>query len=41
MSEKIYVKKNRWLLYFDGVVRGLNRGAPVELQGIQVGQVLM
>ena len=40
MSEKIYVKKNRWLLYFDGVVRGLNRGAPVELQGIQVGQVL-
>jgi paraquat-inducible protein B len=40
MSEKIYVKKNRWLLHFDGGVRGLNSGAPVELQGIQVGQVL-
>ena len=40
MSEKIYVKKNRWLLHFDGGVRGLKEGAPVELQGIQVGQVL-
>ena len=40
MSEKIYVKKNRWLLYFDSGARGLNRGAPVELQGIQIGQVL-
>ncbi len=39
-SEKKYTRKNRWQLYFDGVVRGLNRGAPVELQGIQVGQVL-
>ncbi len=40
MSEKIYVKKNRWLLHFEGGVRGLKEGAPVELQGIQVGQVL-
>jgi paraquat-inducible protein B len=39
MSEKIYVKKNRWLLHFDGGVRGLKEGAPVELQGIQVRQV--
>ena len=39
-SEKTYVRKNRWLLYFDGVVRGLNSGAPVELQGIKIGQVL-
>jgi paraquat-inducible protein B len=40
MSEKTYAKKNRWLLHFDGDVRGLKEGAPVELQGIQIGQVL-
>lgn len=39
-TEKIYTRKNRWLLYFDGGVRGLQEGAPVELQGIQIGQVL-
>jgi len=37
--EKAYVKKRPWLLYFDGSVRGLNIGAPVELQGIQIGEV--
>ncbi len=40
ITEKTYTVKNRWLLYFDSGVRGLNSGAPVELQGIQVGQVL-
>ncbi len=40
ISEKTYVQKNRWLLHFDGSVRGLKEGAPVELQGIQIGQVL-
>jgi len=40
ISEKTYARKNRWLLYFDGDVRGLNSGAPVELQGIKIGQVL-
>ncbi|MGD9138917.1 MAG: MlaD family protein, partial [Desulfobacterales bacterium] len=40
ISEKTYVRKTRWLLHFDGDVRGLNIGAPVELQGIQIGQVL-
>jgi len=39
-TEKIYTRKNRWLLYFGGGVRGLQEGAPVELQGIQIGQVL-
>jgi len=39
-TEKIYTRKNRWLLYFDGGVRGLQSGAPVELQGIEIGQVL-
>jgi paraquat-inducible protein B len=37
--EKAYVKKRPWLLYFDGSVRGLAVGAPVELQGIQIGEV--
>ncbi len=40
ISEKTYVRKNRWLLHFEGGVRGLKSGASVELQGIQVGQVL-
>ena len=37
--EKAYVESKPWLLYFDGSVRGLAVGAPVELQGIQIGEV--
>jgi paraquat-inducible protein B len=37
--EKPYVQKRPWLLYFDGSVRGLAVGAPVELQGIKIGEV--
>jgi paraquat-inducible protein B len=40
ISEKAYARKNRWMLHFDGSVRGLKIGAPVEFQGIQIGQVL-
>jgi paraquat-inducible protein B len=40
ISEKTYARKIRWLLNFDSGVRGLKSGAPVELQGIQIGQVL-
>ncbi len=40
VSEKTYVRKKRWLLSFDGGVRGLKVGAPVEMQGIQIGEVL-
>ncbi|MGE0084911.1 MAG: intermembrane transport protein PqiB [Desulfococcaceae bacterium] len=39
ISERNYVKKNEWLMYFDGSVRGLAPGAPVELKGIRIGQV--
>jgi len=39
-KEKAYRIKEQWLLYFDESVRGLSPGAPVELQGIRIGQVL-
>lgn len=38
--ERIYLNKQRYLMIFSGSVRGLSIGAPVLLQGIQVGQVL-
>jgi len=38
--EKTYAKKARWLLQFDGSVRGLTVGSPVEFRGIRIGQVL-
>jgi paraquat-inducible protein B len=38
--EKTYARKNKWLLYFNGDVGGLKSGAPVELNGIQIGSVL-
>jgi paraquat-inducible protein B len=38
--EKTYVKKVRWLLNFDGSVRGLSVGAPVEFRGIELGEVV-
>ncbi len=34
-----YTEKQRWVTYFDGSVRGLTVGAPVELRGIPVGRV--
>jgi paraquat-inducible protein B len=38
--EKTYAEKSRWLLQFDGSVRGLAVGSPVEFRGIRIGQVL-
>jgi paraquat-inducible protein B len=38
--ERTYLKRKRYLLYFDGSVRGLSVGAPVELRGIRIGRVL-
>ena len=38
--ETAYLVKQRWLIYFNETVRGLSPGAPVEIQGIRVGQVL-
>jgi paraquat-inducible protein B len=36
---EIYTKKSRYVAYFDGSVRGLSVGAPVEFRGIQIGEV--
>jgi paraquat-inducible protein B len=38
--EKTYAEKTRWLLQFDGSVRGLTVGSPVEFRGIRIGDVL-
>jgi paraquat-inducible protein B len=38
--EKVYTEKRRFLLYFDGSVRGLSPGASVEFRGIQIGEVV-
>ncbi len=38
--KKTYVKKARWLLYFEGSVGGLSVGAPVKFKGIKIGEVI-
>lgn len=38
--KKIYTEKTRYILYFNGSVRGLSPGAPVEFRGIQIGEVI-
>jgi paraquat-inducible protein B len=38
--ERTYLNKKRFVLLFDGAVRGLSVNAPVLLRGIQIGQVL-
>jgi paraquat-inducible protein B len=39
VGEAQYTDKIRYLVLFDGSVRGLSRGAPVEFRGIQIGKV--
>ncbi|MFT5448767.1 MAG: paraquat-inducible protein B [Gammaproteobacteria bacterium] len=39
VDEDIFTQRIRFVLYFDGSVRGLNIGAPVEFKGIKIGQV--
>ncbi|MBW1819299.1 MAG: MCE family protein, partial [Deltaproteobacteria bacterium] len=38
--KKTYVKKNSWLLHFQGSVGGLSVGAPVKFKGIKIGEVI-
>ncbi len=40
IEEQTYTRKLRFVLFFDGSVRGLSIGAPVEFKGIKVGSVL-
>jgi len=37
---RVYETKRRYLMFFDGSVRGLSVGAPVMLRGIEIGKVL-
>lgn len=39
IEEQGYTRKLNFVLYFDGSVRGLSAGAPVEFKGIRVGEV--
>jgi len=38
--EQVITVREKFLLYFDGTVRGLTPGAPVEFRGINVGKVV-
>jgi paraquat-inducible protein B len=40
IAEQSFTKRIRFVLFFDGSVRGLNLGAPVEFKGIKVGSVV-
>ncbi len=39
IQEKAFTSRITFILFFDGSVRGLNIGAPVEFKGIKVGSV--
>ena len=39
VAEDDFTQRIRFVLFFDGSVRGLNIGAPVEFKGIKIGQV--
>jgi paraquat-inducible protein B len=39
IADQSYTKKLQFVLFFDGSVRGLSVGAPVEFKGIKVGSV--
>jgi len=40
VEDAAYVQRDRYIVYFEGSVRGLNVGAPVEVRGVKVGEVI-
>ncbi len=40
IEARTYTRKLRYVMYFDGSVRGLAAGAPVEFKGLPIGTVL-
>lgn len=40
IEQEAYTRKLQFVMYFNGSVRGLNPGAPLEFKGIQIGSVL-
>ncbi len=38
-SGKFFTKKQEYVLFFDGSIKGLNIGAPVMFQGVKIGSV--
>jgi paraquat-inducible protein B len=40
IEEKTYTVRRYWMLYFDQSVRGLSVGAPMEMFGVKVGEVV-
>ena len=40
IEEQIYTRKVNFVLFFEGSVRGLDVGAPVEFKGIKIGRVV-
>jgi paraquat-inducible protein B len=39
-TEEVYTIKRYYLMYFDQSIRGLSPGAPVEIMGVKIGEVL-
>jgi len=39
-SKNTYIVKNHYLMFFDQSVRGLSPGAPVEIMGVKIGEVV-
>ena len=39
-SGNLFSKKHKYILYFDGSMKGMNKGAPVQLKGVTIGSVL-
>ena len=39
-SGNLFSKKQKYILYFDGSLKGMNKGAPVQLKGVTIGSVV-